>query len=163
MNMYWVNCITVWNTSYIAVIILLVIANIKKHCLCDDITEQEFEELKQSPDFLDRDDYVKKMALYRRNYEPLEEVHIWEYIWIMDACIHIYMYIYIYKYICIYIYIYIHTFMYVYIYIYIYIYTYIQEEGSFIKVFDDGRRLTLHKINGFLRTKIVSFVMNLHR
>eukprot|EP00596_Hydrurales_sp_CCMP1899_P002263 CAMPEP_0119034028 /NCGR_PEP_ID=MMETSP1177-20130426/1086_1 /TAXON_ID=2985 /ORGANISM="Ochromonas sp, Strain CCMP1899" /LENGTH=503 /DNA_ID=CAMNT_0006991219 /DNA_START=82 /DNA_END=1593 /DNA_ORIENTATION=+ len=76
----------------------------------DDITEQEFEELKQSPDFLDRDDYVKKMALYRRNYEPLEE-----------------------------------------------------EEGSFIKVFDDGRRLTLHKINGFLRTKIVSFVMNLHR
>lgn len=32
-----------------------------------------------------------------------------------------------------------------------------------MKVFDDGRKLTLHKINGFLRTKIVSFVMNLQR
>ena len=30
-------------------------------------------------------------------------------------------------------------------------------------MFDDGRKLTLHKINGFLRTKIVSFVMNLQR
>jgi 6-phosphofructo-2-kinase/fructose-2,6-biphosphatase 2/6-phosphofructo-2-kinase/fructose-2,6-biphosphatase 4 len=30
-------------------------------------------------------------------------------------------------------------------------------------VFDDGRKLSLHQIYGFLRTKIVSFVMNLHR
>jgi broad specificity phosphatase PhoE/adenylate kinase family enzyme len=75
-----------------------------------DITEQEFEELKQSPDFLDREDYVKRMALYRSTYEQLEE-----------------------------------------------------EEGSFIKVYDDGHKLTLHKIHGFLRTKIVSYVMNLHR
>ena len=75
-----------------------------------DITEHEFDELKQSPDFLDREDYVRKMALYRSSYEQLEE-----------------------------------------------------EEGSFIKVYDDGRKLTLHQIHGFLHTKIVSFVMNLHR
>lgn len=75
-----------------------------------DITAQEFEELKHSPDFLDKDDYVRRMSLYRSAYEQLEE-----------------------------------------------------EEGSFIKVYDDGRKLMLHQIHGFLRTKIVSFVVNLHR
>lgn len=75
-----------------------------------DITDREFEELKNSPDFLDKEDYIKKMALYKANYQQVEE-----------------------------------------------------EEGSFIKVFDDGQKLILHEIHGFLRTKIVSFVMNLHR
>ena len=75
-----------------------------------DITEQEFEELKHSPDFLDKEDYVRRMSLYRSAYEQLDE-----------------------------------------------------EEGSFIKVYDDGRKLMLHQIHGFLRTKIVSFVVNLHR
>jgi hypothetical protein len=36
------------------------------------------------------------------------------------------------------------------------------EEGSYIKVYDSGRKLDLHLIHGFLKTKIVSFVMNLH-
>ena len=36
------------------------------------------------------------------------------------------------------------------------------DEGSFIRVYSDGRTLTLHEIHGFLRTKIVSFMMNLH-
>ena len=36
------------------------------------------------------------------------------------------------------------------------------EEGSFIKVYNNGAKLLLHGIYGFLRTKIASFVMNLH-
>jgi len=36
------------------------------------------------------------------------------------------------------------------------------EDGMFVKVYDGGRRLELHDIHGFLPTKVVSFVMNLH-
>lgn len=35
------------------------------------------------------------------------------------------------------------------------------DEGSYIRTFDSGKSLNLHLINGFLRTKIASFVMNL--
>ena len=36
------------------------------------------------------------------------------------------------------------------------------DEGAYIKVFNNGQKLFLHGIHGFLRTKITSFVMNLH-
>lgn len=36
------------------------------------------------------------------------------------------------------------------------------EEGAYIKVYNNGQKLFLHGIHGFLRTKIASFVMNLH-
>ena len=32
-----------------------------------------------------------------------------------------------------------------------------------LQIYDDGSKLILHMIHGFLRTKIVSFVMNLHQ
>jgi hypothetical protein len=35
-------------------------------------------------------------------------------------------------------------------------------EGSYIQIYDYGRKLNLHKIHGFLQSKIVAFVMNLH-
>jgi predicted kinase len=37
-----------------------------------------------------------------------------------------------------------------------------EEEGSYAKVFDAGRKLELNRIHGFLPTKIISFLMNLH-
>ena len=36
------------------------------------------------------------------------------------------------------------------------------DEGPCIKVYNCGQKLYLHGIHGFLRTKIASFVMNLH-
>ena len=38
----------------------------------------------------------------------------------------------------------------------------LEEEGSFIQLYDYGRKLNLHKIHGFLQSKIVAFLMNLH-
>lgn len=40
--------------------------------------------------------------------------------------------------------------------------TVLDAEGSYIKRFDSGDRIHLHGIQGFLRTKISSFVMNVH-
>eukprot|EP00607_Mallomonas_marina_P005934 CAMPEP_0182425376 /NCGR_PEP_ID=MMETSP1167-20130531/11777_1 /TAXON_ID=2988 /ORGANISM="Mallomonas Sp, Strain CCMP3275" /LENGTH=478 /DNA_ID=CAMNT_0024606051 /DNA_START=210 /DNA_END=1646 /DNA_ORIENTATION=+ len=37
-----------------------------------------------------------------------------------------------------------------------------EEEGSFIKMVDNGRKLELHQIHGLLPTKIAAFVLNLH-
>ena len=37
-----------------------------------------------------------------------------------------------------------------------------EEEGSYAKVFDAGRKLELNNIHGFLPTKVISFLMNLH-
>lgn len=37
-----------------------------------------------------------------------------------------------------------------------------EEEGSYAKVYDAGRKLDLHNIHGFLPTKIIAFLMNLH-
>ena len=74
-----------------------------------EMTEQQFEALKNSPDFIDKEDYLKRQELYKQNYETLTS-----------------------------------------------------GEGSFVKIYDDGRELVLHEIFGFLRTKIVSFLMNLH-
>jgi hypothetical protein len=37
-----------------------------------------------------------------------------------------------------------------------------EAEGSYAKLYDAGRRLDLHNIHGFLPTKIVAFLMNLH-
>lgn len=74
-----------------------------------EVTEQQFEDLKNSPDFVDKEDYLKRLQLYKQNYETLTG-----------------------------------------------------DEGSYVKIHDDGRQLVLHEIYGFLRTKIVSFVMNLH-
>ena len=75
----------------------------------DEITEQQFAALQNSPDFIDKEDYLKRQELYKQNYETLTS-----------------------------------------------------GEGSFVKIYDDGRELVLHEIFGFLRTKIVSFLMNLH-
>lgn len=74
-----------------------------------ELTDKQVDELKSSPDFIDRDDYEKRMLHYKNGYEQLYD-----------------------------------------------------DEGSFIRVYGDGRTLTLHEIHGFLRTKIVSFMMNLH-
>ena len=74
-----------------------------------DLTEKQLEDLRNSPDFIDKNDYELRMLHYQKNYEQLED-----------------------------------------------------DEGSFIRVYGDGRTLTLHEIHGFLRTKIVSFMMNLH-
>lgn len=35
------------------------------------------------------------------------------------------------------------------------------DEGSYIKIYNECRTLSIHEIHGFLRSKIVSFVMNL--
>jgi hypothetical protein len=35
-------------------------------------------------------------------------------------------------------------------------------EGSYIKRYDSGDRIHMHGIHGFVRTKISSFVMNIH-
>ncbi len=75
----------------------------------DELTEKQLEELSNSPDFLDKEDYKKRMQYYRTTYESLAD-----------------------------------------------------NEGSFIKVSNYGRDIILHEIHGFLRSKIVSFVMNLH-
>mmetsp|Transcript_9654 Transcript_9654/g.14538 ORF Transcript_9654/g.14538 Transcript_9654/m.14538 type:complete len:413 (-) Transcript_9654:574-1812(-) len=40
--------------------------------------------------------------------------------------------------------------------------TLLDSEGSCIKIYDSGEKIQLHQINGFLRTKIASFVMNIH-
>jgi broad specificity phosphatase PhoE/predicted kinase len=65
--------------------------------------------LRNSPDFLDMDDYRKKLEYYKANYEELSD-----------------------------------------------------DEGAFAKVYNGGKKITLHGIHGFLPTKIVSFVMNIH-
>eukprot|EP01041_Mallomonas_annulata_P011156 gene11156-23317_t len=36
------------------------------------------------------------------------------------------------------------------------------EEGRYIKMFDNGRKLELHQIHGFIQTKVAAFVLNLH-
>jgi hypothetical protein len=77
--------------------------------ICDADHERPFEELSRSLDFIDREDYLRKMEFYQQNYLSL-----------MD------------------------------------------NEGSYIKVYNNGEKLFLHGIHGFLRTKIASFVMNLH-
>lgn len=74
-----------------------------------EVSEEQFDALKNSPDFIDKEDYLRRLELYKQNYETLTN-----------------------------------------------------GEGSFVKVYDDGRELVLHEIFGFLRTKIVSFLMNLH-
>lgn len=73
------------------------------------LTEDQLEQMKSSPDFLDKEDYARRLAHYKSTYEELTE-----------------------------------------------------DEGSFVKVYNAGKKLTLNCIHGFLRTKIVSFVMNLH-
>lgn len=75
----------------------------------DELTEKQLEELSNSPDFLDKEDYKKRMQYYKNTYESLTD-----------------------------------------------------NEGSFIKVSNYGRDIILHEIHGFLRSKIVSFIMNLH-
>lgn len=79
--------------------------------ICDDkaIIERHSDELRDSPDYIDRFDFDRRIAFYTQTYQKIED-----------------------------------------------------EEGSYIKVYDCGRKLELHQINGFLQTKIVSFVMNLH-
>ena len=79
--------------------------------ICDNetIIGRHSDELCESPDYIDRFDFAKRIQYYLKSYEKLEE-----------------------------------------------------SEGSFIKVYDCGRKLDLHLIHGYLRTKIVSFVMNLH-
>lgn len=37
-----------------------------------------------------------------------------------------------------------------------------EEEGSYIKMVDNGRRLEIHQIHGFLPAKVAAFVLNLH-
>lgn len=37
-----------------------------------------------------------------------------------------------------------------------------EAEGAYVKVYDAGRKLDLHNIHGFLPTKIIAFLMNLH-
>ena len=74
------------------------------------LSSKQLEELAHSPDFLDKEDYEKRMAYYRSKYQTLEE-----------------------------------------------------DEGPFIKFMGDvGKTLVLHDIHGFLSSKIVSFVMNVH-
>lgn len=43
--------------------------------ICDDceISDTQWEELKNSPDFIDKADYEKRMAHYKSTYETLEE------------------------------------------------------------------------------------------
>lgn len=36
------------------------------------------------------------------------------------------------------------------------------DEGSFVKSFDAGTRIEIHAAQGFVPTKIISFLMNLH-
>jgi predicted kinase len=36
------------------------------------------------------------------------------------------------------------------------------EEGSYVKIFDAGKRIEIHQAQGFLPTKITSFLMNMH-
>ena len=80
--------------------------------VCDELgttlTDLQIEELKNSPDFIDKADYEKKLAHYRKGYTALAA-----------------------------------------------------DEGSFVRVYDYGRTLTVNAIHGFLPTKIVAFVMNL--
>ena len=65
--------------------------------------------MKDSPDFMDKEDFIQKLAHYESIYEPLRK-----------------------------------------------------DEGCYVTVFGCGQNLHLHAIHGFLRTKIASFVMNLH-
>jgi 6-phosphofructo-2-kinase/fructose-2,6-biphosphatase 2 len=74
----------------------------------EEITDKHFTELKNSPDFIDKEDYLNRMAYYTNSYEKVGD-----------------------------------------------------NEGSYIKVYGEGRSLSIHEIHGFLRSKIVSFVMNL--
>jgi broad specificity phosphatase PhoE len=71
--------------------------------------DAHMQELSNSPDFLDIDDYRKRLDLYKLNYQELSE-----------------------------------------------------DEGAFAKIYNGGKKITLHGIHGFLPTKIVSFVMNIH-
>jgi hypothetical protein len=77
--------------------------------ICDADHALPFEQLQSSLDFIDKDDYLKRMQYYQQNYATLTD-----------------------------------------------------EEGSYIKLYNNGKKLLLHGIHGFLRTKIASFVMNLH-
>ena len=63
---------------------------------------------KSSPDYMDKEDFNKRMNYYKKQYETLAD-----------------------------------------------------DEGSYIRTHDSGKTLNLHLINGYLRTKIASFVMNL--
>ena len=79
--------------------------------ICEDeaIIERHSDELCESPDYIDRIDFQRRIQYYMQSYEKLED-----------------------------------------------------SEGSYIKIYDCGRKLDLHLIHGYLCTKIVSFVMNLH-
>jgi len=37
-----------------------------------------------------------------------------------------------------------------------------ETEGSYMKIFDNGKKLELNAIHGFLPTKIAGFTLNLH-
>ncbi len=39
----------------------------------DVISDEMVEQMKNSPDFLDKDDYTKRLALYKQNYDSLEQ------------------------------------------------------------------------------------------
>jgi 6-phosphofructo-2-kinase/fructose-2,6-biphosphatase 2 len=77
--------------------------------ICDADHVRPVDEMSTSIDFIDRDDYLKRMEYYQQNYLSLTD-----------------------------------------------------DEGAYIKVYNNGEKLLLHGIYGFLRTKIASFVMNLH-
>lgn len=88
---------------------ILWIESINNLSSASELPEYVFDELKNSPDFIDKEDYERRLEHYKSSYQSLEE-----------------------------------------------------DEGSFIKVYGEDRKLTLSQIHGFLPTKIVSFVMNLH-
>jgi len=75
-----------------------------------NVSDDTLDDLLTSPDFLDQEDYEKRLAYYKKGYEPLAD-----------------------------------------------------EEGSSITIMHGEKRLVLHQIFGFIPTKIVSFVMNLHK
>jgi len=65
--------------------------------------------LKDSPDYMDREDFLTKIRYYENIYEPLED-----------------------------------------------------DEGCSVRIYGSGLDLKLHQIHGYLRTKVASFLMNLH-
>lgn len=77
--------------------------------ICDTDHVRPFDEMSSSADFINQEDYLKRMEYYQQNYLSLTD-----------------------------------------------------DEGAYIKVYNNGEKLFLHGIHGFLRTKIASFVMNLH-
>jgi len=64
--------------------------------------------IEESPDYNSRDDFFKRVELYQKTYETLQE-----------------------------------------------------SEGAWVKIFDGGKRLEINRFNGFLPTKITSYIMNL--